>query len=88
MLIACCVTAPDFAERLEKEDLTLIAVALEILEMSGWSRAAVKEAMHRFRDRVTASRIMLGESQSVRLAAFDEFVDKAAARATAEGFNR
>jgi hypothetical protein len=78
--------SPDLESRLDKEDLYLVAVALEILDQCGFSRDSTKEAIRRFRDRVVAGRADLREAQSVRLKAFDEFVERAAERAEAEGF--
>jgi hypothetical protein len=50
------------------------------LEMCGFSRAAAKEAIFRFRQRVVDGRADMREAQDIRMRAFDEFVERAASR--------
>jgi hypothetical protein len=64
----------------------MTAVALEMLEECGFSREATKEAIYRFRQRVIDGRTDMREAQDVRMRAFDEFVERAADRAAAEGY--
>jgi hypothetical protein len=85
-LLIALAMSPNLDQRLEREDLYLTAVALELLELNGFSRDAVKDAIWRFRQRVTDGHTGMRESQDVRMKSFDEFVNKAAARAEAEGY--
>jgi hypothetical protein len=85
-LLVALAMSPDLESRLDTEDLYLVAVALEILDQCGFSRESTKEAIRRFRERVVDGRADLREAQSVRMRAFDEFVEKAASRAEADGF--
>jgi hypothetical protein len=85
-LLVALVMSPDLDERLNREDLYLVAVALEMLELNGFSRDAAKDAIWRFRKRVIDGRSDIREAQDVRMKAFDEFVNRAAARAEAEGY--
>ena len=85
-LLVALAMSPDLDERLNREDLYLTAVALEMLEMNGFSRSATKEAIKRFRERCISGRASMREAADVRMKAFDEFVDRAYDRAEAEGF--
>jgi hypothetical protein len=85
-LLVALAMSPDLDRRLEREDLYLVAVALEMLEMCGFSRAAAKEAIFRFRERVIDGRAEMREAEDVRMKAFDEFVERAASRAKVDGF--
>jgi hypothetical protein len=85
-LLVALAMSPDLDRRLEREDLYLVAVALEMLEMCGFSRAAAKEAIFRFRQRVVDGRADMREAEDVRMKAFDEFVDRASNRAAVDGF--
>ena len=85
-LLVALAMSPDLDERLNREDLYLTAVALEMLEMNGFSRDSVKDAIRRFRQRCIDGRASMREAQDVRMKAFDEFVERAAQRADAEGY--
>jgi hypothetical protein len=85
-LLVALAMSPDLDERLNREDLYLTAVALEMLEMNGFSRDSVKDAIWRFRQRCITGRAQMREAADVRMKAFDEFVERAAARAEAEGY--
>jgi hypothetical protein len=86
-LLVALAMAPDLDQRLEREDLFMTAVALEMLDMCGFSRAATKEAIYRFRQRVIDGRTDMREAQDVRMRAFDEFVERAADRAAAGNYD-
>jgi hypothetical protein len=85
-LLVALAMSPDLDSRLEREDLYLVAVTLELLEMNGFSRDSVKEAIKRFRVRCIDGRAEMREAQDVRMKSFDEFVERAAGRAEAEGY--
>jgi hypothetical protein len=85
-LTVALAMSPDLEDRLEREDLHLVAVALEMLDACGFSRAATKEAIRRFRERIIDGRADMREAQDVRMKAFDEFVERAASRAKVDGF--
>jgi hypothetical protein len=85
-LLVALAMSPDLDARLEDEDLFLVAVALELLDQCGFTRAAAKEAIKRFRQKVIDGRADMREAQNVRMKSFDEFVERAGARAKAEGF--
>jgi hypothetical protein len=85
-LLIALTMSPDLDARLDNEDLYLTAVALELLDQCGFSRDSVKDAIKRFRVRVRAGRSSVREAQDVRMRAFDEFVERAAARAEADGY--
>jgi hypothetical protein len=85
-LLVALAMSPDLEERLDRADLYLTAVSLELLEMNGFSRAATKEAIFRFRQRCIDGRAEMREAQAVRLRAFDEFCERAADRAVRDGF--
>ena len=85
-LLVALAMSPDLEARLEDEDLFLVAVALELLDACGFSRESTKKTIRRFRQRVVDRKVDMREAQDVRMRAFDEFVECAAARADAEGF--
>jgi hypothetical protein len=85
-LLVALALAPDLEDRLDKADSYLVAVAIEMLDMSGFSKDSTKDAIRRFRQRVIDGRADMREAQAVRLKAFDEFCERAAERAGREGF--
>ena len=85
-LLVALVMSPDLEERLAHEDLFLVTVALEMLELNGFSRAATKDAISRFRRSFVAGKSQMREAQDVRMQAFDTYVERAASRAESEGF--
>ena len=85
-LLIALAMAPDSDERLDREDSYLVAVMIEMLDLSGYSRDSVKETIRKFRQRVIDGRAELREADDVKFRAFDEYCEKAESRAYAEGF--
>jgi hypothetical protein len=85
-LLIALAMSPDLDQRLDKGDAYLVAVMMEILDLSGYSKESVKSAIHRFRQRVVDGRAEVHEADAVRFKAFDEFCERAESRARDEGF--
>jgi hypothetical protein len=85
-LLIALAMAPDSDERLDRADSYLVAVMLEMLDLSGFSKESAKEAIRKFRQRVIDGRAEVHEADAVRFKAFDEFCERAESRARDEGF--